>query len=166
MARRKGRSLVPLKFQTQVSLLTLASNTALSVVTVDSLEQDFDIVSTHMTLALRDMTDGQGPLDVGLAEQGYSDSEIVENQDASPLSQYGPAWERSNRKIRLYGTFSGEGAERVLNDGLAIKRKLFLKAFGHSTFGAAQVWIINRSAAPLTTGGALEVTGVHWGRWK
>ncbi len=166
--RRRGRrrSLVPIKFQTQITLGSLANDVAVSVATVDSLEQDFDIVSTHCTFAMRAHTAGEGPIDVGLAEQGYSVAEIVEAVDASPLSQYGTANERSNRRVRLMGTFAGNDANEVLNDGEKIKQRLFLRAFAHSTFAVARVWAINRRGSPLTTGSVIEVTGVHWGRWK
>jgi len=98
---------VPIKFQTQISLGALANDVAIKAPTVGSLEQDFDIISTHCTFAMRAHTAAEGPIDVGIAEQGYSVTEIVEAIDASPLSQYGTANERSNRRVRLMGTFSG-----------------------------------------------------------
>ncbi len=165
-ATRRRKSLVPIKFTTQLALGTLADETVVSVATVDSLEQDFDIVSTDLTCATRNHTANEGPIDFGLQEQGYSVTEVAEALDASPLSQYGPANERSNRKVRLYGTFSGDATEEAINDGEPIRKKMFLKAFGHSTFAAARVWVRNRSGAALTTGTVVEIQGTHWGRWK
>ncbi len=138
----------------------------LSTPTIDSIEQDFDIVTTHATWSLRNHTAGEGPIDVGIAEQGYSVGEIAEALDASPLSQYGPEYERSRRKVRRAGTFSGVGAEETLNDGLPLKTKLFVRGFAHSTFAVMRLWAQNRSGAALTTGTVLVVTGTHWGRWK
>ena len=157
---------MPIRFNTQVSLGTLANDVAVEVTTVDSLEQDFDIVSTDLLCTMRGITAGEGPLDFGLAQQGYTVAEIVECLDASPLSQYGPEMERSRRKVRLYGRFIGNSDEDDVNDGLPIRKRMFLKAFGHSTFGAASVWIVNRSASALTTGAVMEIQGTHWGRWK
>ncbi len=155
-----------MRFQVSLALGTLGDNTAITVATVDSLEQDFDVISTEMTIAIRDVTANQGPIEVGLAEQGYSVAEIVEAVDASPLSQYGTAWEQSQRKVRHYGTFPIAANDEVLNDGRPIKRKMFLKGFAHSTFAVARVYAINRQGAALTTGAIVEFTGTHWGRWK
>ncbi len=169
MARRKRNrrgSLVPLKFNMSVTLGALVDNIAVEQVTVDSLEQDFDIVSTDLLASIRNHTAAEGPLDFGLAQQGYTVTEIVECLDASPLSQYGPEMERSRRKVRVYGRFDGQSTEEEVNDGEPIRKKMFLKAFGHSTFAAASVWVVNRSGATLTTGTILEVQGTHWGRWK
>ncbi len=164
--RRRRASLQPLKFTVDLALVALASGAAISVATIDSLEQDFDIVSTHMTLSIRNHTAGEGSIDVGLSEQGYTNAEIVEALDASPLSQYGTAWERSNRKVRLYGTFAGLDTEEVLNDGESVAKRMFIKGFAHSTFAVARVWARNTSGSVLTTGTVLHIQGTHWGRWK
>lgn len=69
MARRRRsrrRSLVPIKFSTSIMLGALVSATVISTPTVDSLEQDFDIVSTDLTCVLRNHTAGEGPIDFGL----------------------------------------------------------------------------------------------------
>ncbi len=158
--------LQPLRFTTTLSLGTLASNTVITTPTVDSLEQDFHIVSTDLSVTLRNITAGEGPIEFGLSEQGYSVTEVNECLDASPLSQYGPEQERSRRRVRLYGAFSAsEGADETINDGRPIRRKMFLRAFAHSTFAAARVWVRNSSGATLTTGASVQITGVHWGRW-
>ncbi len=165
--RRKGRgSLVPIKFTVAVTLGTLSTNVAVSQPTIDALEQDFDIVSTDLTASLRNATAGEGPIDFGLAEQGYNVTEIVEALDASPLSQYGTAMERSRRKVRHYATFSGNDTEEEVNDGEPIRKKMFLRAFGGSTFPAGRVWVRNQSGATLTTGASVLFQGTHWGRWK
>ncbi len=157
--------LQPIKFVTTLNLATLASNTALTTPTVDSLEQDFHIVSTDLLCSLAEMTINEGPLDFGLAEQGYTAAEIVECLDASPLSQYGPEMERSKRRVRLYGRFPGDAISQEVNDGESIRRKMFLRTFGTSNFAAARVFIVNRDSNPLTTGGILKISGTHWGRW-
>ena len=158
--------LQPINFAATVSLGTLVSGVAVEVVTVDSLEQDFHIVSTDLLCSIRDHTAGEGPLDFGLAQQGYTVTEIVECLDASPLSQYGPEMERSRRKVRVYGRFDGNDTDEEVNDGEPIRKKMFLRAFGHSTFAAALVWVVNRSGATLTTGTVLNIQGTHWGCWQ
>ncbi len=162
----KRRALQPVKFQAELALGTLGNGTVISVATVAALEQDFDIISTDLSVSMRDHTAGEGPVEFGLAEQGYSVTEIAEALDASPLSQYGTAWERSKRKVRLYATFDGLLSEETVNDGLPLRKRMFLKAFAHSTFAAARVWVRNGSGAALTTGTVIEIQGTHWGRWK
>ncbi len=167
MARKKGQrrqSLQPLKFGFEMSLTTLASNAGQLASTIAALEQDFDIVSTHLLIAMRDHTANEGPLEFGLAERNYSTAEIIEALDASPLSQYGTAWERSKRKVRSYGMLSGAEGDETPNDGLVIKRRMFLRAASGQV--PANMFVINRDSAALTTGTVIEVTGTHWGRWK
>ncbi len=164
--RGRRRSLVPVKFQFESSLLTLANNTALLATTVATLQQDFDIVTTHLNIAVHGQTPGEGPLEFGIAETQYSVTEIVEALDASPTSQYGVAQERSSRKVRSAGLVPGLLANETLNDGVPVKCKMFTKAFGNDSLGMMSFWTVNRSNAALTTGTVVEVTGVHWGRWK
>ncbi len=161
--RRRGRALIPIKFQTEVDLAGLAENVATTIVTTAALEQDFDVISTDLLVALRDQTVGIGPIEFGLAMQDYTGPEIVEAVDASPLSQYGTEMERSSRKVRTYGQFSGELVDETVNDGVPIRRKMFLRVPAGKS--AADVWFINRAAVSKTAGTA-EITGVHWGRWK
>ncbi len=90
---------MPLKFNIQIALATIGNDVAVRGPTIAALEQDFDIITTHMTVAVREQTAAEGPLEVGFAQDNYSAAEIVEALDASPLSQYGTAMERSNRKV-------------------------------------------------------------------
>ncbi len=165
-AKRRGgrrRPLQPIKFSVSVPLSTLADVTVITGPTV-TLQQDFHVISTHMTIALKGLTAGEGPLDVGLAAGLYSVTEIAEAIDASPTSQFGPEMERSQRKVRHYGTFPGNETEEVLNDGEKIARRMFLRGPGGTDL--ADCWVRNNSGATLTTGAVVEFTGVHWGRWK
>ncbi len=169
MARTKRTSrrrmpLQPIKFNVELALGTLGGNAAVATPTVDSLEQDFHIVSTDLLCSIRGHTAGEGPIDFGLQAQGYTVAEVVECLDASPLSQYGPEQERSKRRVRVYGRFDGGTVVEEVNDGKPIRKKMFLRAFGHSTFAAARVFAVNRGSA-LTTGTVLEIQGTHWGRW-
>ncbi len=168
MAKRKGRKrtpLVPLKFVVDLPLLTAADNGGVATGTLAALEQGFEVISTDLTAVLRDLSAGEGPIEFGLAAAAYTVAEIIEALDASPIQQYGTEMERSKRSVRSYGKFEGAvDSQASLNDGLPVRRKMFLRLFP----GAAspKVWAVNRSGAPLTTGGVVEVSGTHWGRWK
>ncbi len=162
MAKRR-RSLVPIKFSVAVALATLADQAVVTVPTITPV-QDFDVISTHMTISIHGLTVGEGPIDVGLAAGIYTTAEIGEAVDATPLSQYGTEMERSRRQVRLYGSFAATLAVDVLNDGMVIKRKMFLRASAGSVL--ADCWARNNSGSTLTTGAEVHFTGVHWGRWK
>ncbi len=164
--RVRGYGLVPIRWQISLALGALVNDVAVALVTVDSLAQNFDIISTEFEAAYRGHTAGEGPMDIGLAADQYSVAEIVEALDASPLSQYGTAMERSRRRVRRYGQFSGLNTEEEMSDEGPVRRKMFLRAQGGSDTGMAKVYVVNRSNANLTTGTVVEITGTHWGRWK
>ncbi len=163
MARR-SRSLVPLRFQVQLALSTLGNDTALLVGMIPAIQQDFDIITTHLLVAMREHTAGEGPVEFGMAASDYTTTEVVECLDATPLRNSGVEMERSRRKVRTYGQISGAAADEVPNDGLPIKRRMFLRIAAGMTTG--NFFAVNRSGSALTTGSILEITGVHWGRWK
>ncbi len=165
MARQSRRgALVPLKFNTQLALGALANDVAVEVTAIAALEQDFDIVSTHLLMGLRENTINEGPIEVGFAASDYTVAEIVEALDASPLRNAGVEMERSRRKVRSYGQFRGGTEDEEINDGLTVKRKMFLRISSGQVTGS--VFAVNRSGSTLTTGAIVEVAGVHWGRWK
>ncbi len=167
--RRRGRALVPLKFSTELGLGTLAADTALTTVTIGALEHDFDVISTDLTVVPRGGTAGEGPIEFGLNMADYTVAEITECLDASPLGPYGPEMERSRRKIRHYATIAdlalaSAGGPEAVNDGLPIRRKMFLRIPAGKS--PAEVWFVNRDSVALTTGSVMQIDGVHWGRWK
>ncbi len=165
MARkRRSRPLTPVRFTGQILLGTLANETVSLTPVGAVLEQDFDVVSTDLTVAMRDHTANEGPIDCGIAAEDYTVTEIGECLNAQPLRAVSAEMERSRRRVRTYGIFDGEGPDEKLNDGLVIRRKMFLRApAGQVT---ANFWARNRSNANLTTGTAIEFAGVHWGRWR
>ncbi len=160
---RRRQPLQPIKFTISVALSTLGNVTAILAPT-STLVQDFDVISTDLVCSISGLTPGEGPIDVGLAHGLYTAAEVGEALDATPTSQYGTEMERSKRQVRNYGSFSGEVAEETLNDGEAIRRKMFLRASGGTLI--ANAYARNRSGATLTTGATLRIQGTHWGRWK
>ncbi len=155
---------MPLKFNTQLALLTLANDVAVEVTAIPALEQDFEIISTHLLMNLREATPTEGPIEVGFAASDYTVGEIVEALDASPLRNAGVEMERSRRKVRSYGSFKGQLAQEELNDGLFVKRKMYLSISAGQVTGS--VFAVNRSGSALAGGTILEISGIHWGRWK
>ncbi len=163
MARKRGRALVPVKFESAIALSTLANDTVITAAAL-TLAQDFDVISTDMTITIAGLTEGEGPIDVGLADSVYSVAEIREWINAEPTREYGVAAEQSKRRCRLYGTFSGDNAAETLNDGKMIRKRMFIR--GISGNPIADIFANNNSGATLTTGAVVSFQGTHWGRWK
>jgi len=161
--RGRNRALVPIKFNLELDLASLATDTVTTGVTTGNLDNDFDVISTDLLCNMRDQTVAQGPVQFGLAMSDYTGPEILECLDATPLGPYGPEMERSRRKVRIYGSFPSEEADESVNDGVAIRRKMFLRVAAGKA--AADVWVVQRSGGNKTAG-ILEVQGVHWGRWR
>ncbi len=156
--------MVPLKFNIQIAMSTIGNDVAVRGPAIAAMEQDFDIITTHLTVGIREATVDEGPIEIGFAQDNYTAAEIVEALDASPLSQYGTAMERSNRKVRSYGYITVDTTDAELNEGMVVKRKMFLRvAAGQQT---GNTFAVNRSGSTLTTGMIVEITGVHWGYWK
>ncbi len=163
MARKRGRALVPVKFESAIALSTLANDTVITAQAL-TLAQDFDVISTDMTITIAGLTAGEGPIDVGLADSVYSVAEIREWINAEPTREYGVAAEQAKRRCRLFGTFSGNETEETLNDGLPIRKRMFIRGIAGQPI--ADIWANNNTGATLTTGAVVSFQGTHWGRWK
>ncbi len=169
MAKKKGYSrrrsrLVVLKFDVQVSLGTLADNTALLTSIISSFTTAFWCSSADVYWSLDGHTAPEGPLVVGLCHGAYTAAQVVEALDASPS---GPddviAIEQGRRMVRRSGQFAGVVDPEVLNDGKAIRTKC------RWTTGIAEdfeLFVVNRHGATLTTGSQIHARGQLYGNWK
>ncbi len=166
-ARRRRRRavvrMVYLPFDVTIVLGTLV-NDGSAASALQTLTQDFDIYGMRSTVTFSDVTAGEGPIEAGWAQAELTAAQIVENRNASPTSQWDvTANEQSKRKVRVFGRSSGD-ANDSLNDGKPIWRKMFLKI--PSGKPLADLWVINRSGATLTTGQQVHFAGSVVGRWK
>lgn len=159
--RRRGKKLLKGETTTNLVLSTLADVTALAQNMGDTVKGRTFALSAELTWAIRSLTVGEGPIAVGLAHSDYTSAEIeeyIENaggwDEGDLVSQ-----EISKRKIRHVGTFSGEAAEEVLNDGEPIKTTLKFILNDATTL---KVWAYNRSGAALTTGAIVNTIGHVW----
>ena len=162
---RRGRSknFFASKVEANLTLSTLADNTVLSATLLD-LTQDAFLISADLTWAVRNLTAGQGPIQLGYANSGLTDTEIGEALAASPNSQDDlVAIERTRRPVREAGSFNGLNTEEVLNNGNLLRTKL---KFVVTSARDLDIWAKNRSGAPLTTGALINVSGKVYGNWK
>ncbi len=115
------------------------------------------------TWSIKNHTGGEGPLDVGYADDNYSVTEIAEANIAQPT---GPGdriqVERSQRRVRKVGTFPGLSTEETLNDGKPIKTRLNWLITDSNTLAG---WLQNRADSTLTTGTILDLSGYINGVW-
>ncbi len=125
----------------------------------------YRVISVDVGFALRDLTPGEGPLDFGLCHGDYSATEVLEALSSTVGWQKTDKieMERSRRLVRLIGHFAGELAHEVWNDG-RLKRVRLNWDFGITK--TLNMFVVNRSAAALTTGAVVETVGKAYLRHK
>ncbi len=157
MPRKSNKNFVRLPFSASLALSTLNDNIVLKTLPIPAITEDLRVLSMDCTWTLRDLTAGEGPLEVGYADDNYSVTEIAENLIAQPS---GPGdriqVERSERRVRRIGKFTGQNAAETLNDGKPIKTRLNWLVTDDSTLAC---WIQNQSDANMMTGAILDISG-------
>lgn len=160
--RSRNKNFTAIPFSTEIALGTLGNDTFLGV-EPGNFGEDIWITSVDVYATLRDGTSGEQPLEVVLAHGDYTAGEIVECLDANAFDPNDKiAVEKSRRKVRKIGMFSGATDER-LNDGKKIRVKCgFIVGSGKSI----ELGAVNRSGASLTTGAVIDFQGTIFGNWK
>jgi len=165
--RKRSSGFHPVSLDISKTLLTLASNTAvLGNLTPDTVNDRYWCISALATYAIRDLTVGEGPIQVGLIHGGLTLQELEEWIEQASMFSRGTIGAREiqsrGRYIRLVGTFSGEKSHEVLNNGLPIKTKL---NYPIETNGLLTMFAYNNSGALLTTGAEVDISGRMFGRY-
>ncbi len=158
--------MVWLPVRAQVALTT-AADAAVEQANLLALADEFQLRAVKCTYAIRGLTPGEGPINVGVANADLTDTEIEEAISASPTRRDDIiALERAKRPVRLAGTFPGILAEEVLDHGNpVITSKLPKIGWSFSDSTALALWGQNGSGATLTTGAVIEAVGVVGGYW-
>ncbi len=164
MAKRKGRgrrsfNLRRVKVTPEIALATLASDTVDTVGLTAASTSPYRAISLKATWALSNLTAGEGPITVGLAQSDYTITEIKECLEAAGAIDVGdlPAQEKANRYVRIVGTLNSANAS--LNDGRPVKTKLNWKV---DIGKFVNVFVYNESTGVLTTGAFINVAGDLW----
>ena len=167
MAKKKNnrrRNFVAIPFNSAAALTTLADDAVFKAdLLINAFGVDIFIISVDLLASLRDLTDGQVPIRVGLAHNDLSTAEIDESNvsqltDPDDIIQK----ERGRRPVRKVGVFNKDGTHLDLNNGIKIRVPMkFTVGAGHKV----AIWVKNQSGATLTTGCVLEFDGVLYGRW-
>ncbi len=129
-----------------------------------AFDTNFRCTSVKGTFAIRGLTPGEGPIQVGFSHNDYDATEIAEALDATSATDRGNkiAQEQRNRLVRNAGSLPGIAAEEVLNDGKPIKQKL---NWILNTGNTLAMWMRNLSGSTNTTGATLEFQGTIFGYW-
>ncbi len=144
-----------------LSLGALGSETALTVA-LSALADDFYVISADLTWSIHDLTAGEEPIHVGLANGDLSVTEIKESLNAAPTSRADiVAREHARRPVRRVGSFIT--ANDYLNDGKPIRTTVKMYLAEGVELNA---FVFNASGATLTTGGIMRVYGTIYGRWS
>ncbi len=164
--RRSNSNFGVIKFQTQLALGALGTDVVISV-NLTALTQSFYCISADCLWALRAIDAGDLPMTVGFSNGDLSVTEIAESLDANPVSQSDIiAIERTRRPVRYAGQFAHEAASVPLviqiDEGRMVRTKL---KFAVREGNELAAWIRNQSAAALTAGAVLEISGKIYGRW-
>ncbi len=120
-------------------------------------------ISADCLWAIRDLTAGEGPLQVGLAHSDYTASEIKEALEAGASFDPGDKveQEQARRLVRRSGQFAGQVPQEIINDGRPKRTKLgFMVSQGFNL----NLWVKNKSGATLTTGAVVEISGTLYVR--
>jgi hypothetical protein len=156
--------MVYLPFDHSIALGTSAADAILTQA-LQTLTQDFDVYGVKAAVSFTGTTAGEAPIEAGWNQSELTGVQILACRDAAPTSQWDVlANEQSKRKVRVFGTSSGVASGDSLNDGMPVWKKMFLRV--PSGKAVADLYVINRSGASLTTGQVVHFQGHIVGRWK
>lgn len=128
MARKRrnlSKNFLAVRVNSAVSMGTLAAATFQSVTLMPNTNQDLWLISADLRWSLGDNAAGEGPIEVGISHGDYNVTEIKEwYESTAGIGSDMISRERSKRRCRESGMFSGNGTAEVLNDGKAVRTKL------------------------------------------
>ncbi len=146
-----------------ITLSTLGDRTVALASLTNLGQTRFKVISVDLYWSVAGLTAGEGPIEVGIANQNLTVGEIGEMLDANPTSQTDIiAMERIKRPVRRSGQFPGLSTNEALADGKKIRTKLFTVL---NEGVELAIWARNNSGAALTTGAQIEATGTVYGYW-
>ncbi len=140
-----------------LTTLALVSNPVVS-----SSENSYRAMSLDCSFGNEGFTAGEGPVTFGIAHSDYTAAEVEECIEATGAIDVGNkvAQEQANRLVRQIGVMQTQDAESFQNG-----RKIKIKLNWHIGIGKQiNLWIKNKDANTLTTGGRITIDGPLWVR--
>ncbi len=159
-----AKKMVHLPFSTTITLGTLADSTVVLSTILSGMTVGLYCHSVTANFAIRNVTPGEGPIEVGFSHGDLTTTEVKENLTANLSNPDNIiSRERSSRPVRKVGQFPTIAADEVLANGVPVKRAL---RFNIGAGNDLKAWAYNRSGAALTTGATVTIDGTVHGRWK
>lgn len=164
--KRNKKGFIAIPFTGSLPLGVLGDDEALTASLLSAaFGEDIYCISADILVAIRDLTAGEVPIEVGLAHGDLAVAEIVaalgaEVTDPDDII----ANELARRPVRRLGMFTdGIKTNMELNDGLPVRQTI---KFSVGDAHELNIYAVNRSGAQLTTGCILEFHGTLFGRWQ
>ncbi len=164
--RPSKKNFVALPVTGQLALSTLADDTVLKAnVHTGVFTEDFFAISADIQVMVRNLTSGEGePSSWGLNHSDYTAPEVNEYLNVSLLGRGSKIeQERLKRLVRNGSQLVHLTAEDELIP-LDRSHRVKMRFMIQEGF-AIEIWVKNRSGAPLTTGAIMEWNGTIYGRW-
>ncbi len=165
---RKARikNFIAIPFSSSQALSTLADETLVQASVLNAaFGEDIWLISLDWVAALRGLTAGETPIEIGIAHGDLSATEMSEALDSEVTDPDDIIQkERARRPVRRLGMFaSGTQTDIVLHDGNVKRSKIMFSVGDTHTL---DFWARNQSGATLTTGAIQEFHGTLFGRWQ
>ncbi len=155
--RRRRYLFVP-RIKESAAAGALVTNDLTATIFTGVLDRQGWVTSIDVLVTRHGFTAGEGPIIVGIAHGDYTPPEIEEWLEATTswTSSDKIEQEQARRKCRQIGIINDPGSSEPYNQGRVQRVKCgWFLAVGETL----QTWIYNDSAANLTTGGVVELTG-------
>ncbi len=157
VAKHKGRykGYRKLPFTVDVAGGTVAADDVTSTTLTEVMTEERRVLSIELSVAMKALTAGDGPVEYGVAHSDYTAAEIEETLEAAGAWDEGDkiAQEQAKRLVRRIGVLTE--AETALNEGRPIKVRLNWRI---ATGDTLQFWLRNRGIQ-LTTGMEINAQG-------
>ena len=163
--RKRTRGFVAIPY---ILKLTLGALVDLGMVKIAATNnpfgEDIYVISVDVLASMTDHTAAEGPVNIGLAHNDLSTTEIGEALDAELTDPDDIIQkERGRRPVRRVGVFPGSAAQETLNNGNLTRIKVkFSIGNDHSLAFYAR----NISGGTFTTGTLVFISGTIFGRWQ
>ncbi len=161
---KNSKNFVAIPFNISIGLGTLGDDVVIFGGGITpTLIRGLFVISIDGYWALRGLTAGEGPIQVGYSHNDLTVAEVAEKLDVV-LPDPGDIIERerSRRPVRNAGMFPGILANEVLADGRAVRTKI---KFSVGETHALNSFVRNLSGSALTTGAVVDVVGTVYARW-
>ncbi len=162
--RRRSRNFVAIPVNLELGLAALGSK-IVKTTGMTALTQQIYAISADLIWSIRDHTQNEGPLLVGLASGALTSTQMKEAIEAIQLSSADRInKEHATRPLRRAGVFTLQNVnENVLNNGLAIRTRL---RFPLADADNVNMFVYNSSGATLTTGAVVAAFGKIYANWQ